>query len=127
MSISFQPYISKSNLWVFPEGCLKQPDLYEVNFSNANAYDVLDALGLSMGCDQDPMLIGVFSNILSGTLRKHIGHRSPAIDSIVDERPGQMKMIYLGREAGYIERRMFELAKLVLKSNVIGATHIGWG
>jgi hypothetical protein len=126
MSISF-PYISNSNLWVLPDGCRAQPDFFEVNLSKANAYDVLDALGLSTSSDEDPMPIGAFSNILSTTLRRYIGHRSPAIDKKMGDSPGHMRTTFLGRDAGYIEQRMFDLAKLVLRSKTIGATHIGWG
>ncbi len=38
-----------------------------------------------------------------------------------------MTVVHVGRDEGYIEKRLGDLAALIQRSRAIGATHIGWG
>jgi hypothetical protein len=128
MSISFMPYIydSARALWVYPDKVREDVDSFELNLSNANALDIIEAIGL------DPESSGIvaidrFSDMLAATVRKHLDARSPAIPPMVDSEPGRVTMHYPGRRGGYIESRLGDLARLVQRARAVNASHIGWG
>jgi hypothetical protein len=127
MTISFMPYVhdGRRDIWVFPDQVRDDIDSYEVNLSNVNAVDVLAALGLPP--ETNVLAIDVFANLVTAALRRHLGHRSSAIEPSVDHQPGRIAIIDCGRAEGYIETRLGHLARLVQRSRAISATHIGWG
>jgi len=48
--------------------------------------------------------------------------------STVEERePGRMTIIHIGRDEGYIERKLGALMKAIRRGREIGATHFSWG
>jgi len=102
----------------------------EFSLSNANAADVLDALGIEDAFSEGPWPIQRFRALLVVARRKRLGHASPAIPVIETRKPGTMLVIDYGRAEGYIEQKLAKLAKLsdlVNKGVEIGATHVGWG
>lgn len=127
MTVSFNPYVrdTAAALWRFPKP--QAADTVEaIEVSNANAADILAALGLA-DPHAEPMPLSAFSNLVTAALRRHIGKRSPAYASVEDTQPGRMSITYCGRSEGYIERRLGELAVMTQEARAIGATHIGWG
>jgi len=73
------------------------------------------------------MPINAFSALVTAALRRHLGQRSPAIPPVEDTEPGRMTINHLGRAEGYLERRLGNLASLIQRSRLLGATHVGWG
>jgi hypothetical protein len=88
MSISFYPYVKNesSQRFEFPTVCMNN-EIYEINLCNANAYDILQTLGLPT--QGEPVAIGDFARLLSATLRKHIDRKSPEIPPSEDRQPGR--------------------------------------
>ena len=128
MTISFMPYIYDATraLWVYPEQVRADSDSYELNLSNSNALDLLEAIGLPV--ESDGMVpIDSFSDQIAAAVRAHLDQRTPAIPTIVDSQPGQMTIYHVGRRGGYIEERLGDLARLVQRARAVNATHIGWG
>jgi hypothetical protein len=128
MSISFMPYVydATRELWVYPDKVREDVDSYELNLSNANALDLLEAIGLppeSVGT----VAIDSFSEMLAAAVRAHLDRRSPAIAPTTDHQPGRVTIHHCGRRGGYIESRLGDLARLVENARGDGATHIGWG
>ncbi len=128
MSISFLPYVRDGarDMWVIPALARDHSDAFEVSVSNLNAVGVLLALGLS----PEPagiFALDAFSCLVTAALRRHLGQRSPETASAEQAEPGKITMIHLGRSEGYTERRLGDLAGLVQRSRLAGATHIGWG
>ena len=124
MSVSFTPYKASGQRFDLLPG----HDDREFSLSNANAADVLDALGIE--------------RLL---LRAHLA--DPALSDVADRRPAQaprprlpqpspspkrgsrgtMLVIECGRPEGYIEQKLAKLSYLVNEGLEIGATHVGWG
>ena len=128
MSISFLPYVRDDarDLWVMPALARDNADTFEVSVSNGNAVGLLLALGLSPEPD-GIFTLDAFSGLVTAALRRHLGQRSPEVAPAEQAEPGKMTMIHCGRSEGYIERRLGDLAGLVQRSRLAGATHIGWG
>ena len=123
MTVSFTLY--KANGQHFD--LLPGNDDREFNLSNANAADVLDALGIEDSFSQRPWPIACFRSLLVVARRKRLGHASPAIPVTEIRERGFMLMIDCGRAEGYIERKLAALSDLVNLGVETGATHIGWG
>jgi hypothetical protein len=122
------PYVydGARDMWVFPDSVRADADGYEVNLSNTNAFDLLEAMGLrpeSAGL----VAIDSFSGMVAAAVRRHLDRRSPAIAPTTDHQPGRMTIHHCGRRGGYIESRLGDLARLVENARGDGATHIGWG
>jgi hypothetical protein len=128
MSISFLPYVRDDarDQWVIPALARADGDAFEMSVSNGNAVELLLALGLSPEPD-GIFTLDAFSGLVTAALRRHLDQRSPEIAPAEHAEPGKMTMIHLGRSEGYIERRLGDLAGLVQRSRLAGATHIGWG
>ena len=128
MSVSFLAYVRDDarDLWVMPALARDNADTFEVSVSNGNAVELLLALGLSPEPD-GIFTLDAFSGLVTAALRRHLGQRSPEIAPAEYAELGKMMMIHLGRSEGYIERRLGDLAGLVQRSRLAGATHIGWG
>ena len=99
----------------------------EFSLSNANAADVLDALGIEATFSERPWPIPCFRALLIVARRKRLGHASPAIPVTETRKPGRMLVIDCGRPEGYIEQKLAKLSHLVNQGVEIGATHVGWG
>ena len=123
MTVSFTLY--KANGQHFD--LLPGNDDHEFNLSNANAADVLDALGIEESFSESPWPIPCFRALLVVARRKRLGHASPALPVTEMRERGFMLMIDCGRAEGYIERKLAALSDLVNLGVEIGATHVGWG
>jgi len=126
MPICFKPYVRDDapGGWKVPREAQQNVDDFDVNFTNANAYDVLATLGLR---PQPGMLsINAFGNLVTAALRRDLGRRSPAIPRSADRKSRDIIVINHGCAEGYIEARLGNLAGLVQRSRTINATHIGW-
>src|SRR5208282_4636237 len=97
------------------------------SLSNANAADVLDALGIEDSFSERPWPIPCFRALLIVARRKRLGHASPAIPVTETQEPGKMLVIDCGRPEGYIEQKLSKLSDLVNEGIEIGATRVGWG
>jgi len=128
LSISFMPYVydGACDFWVLPDAARHDADSYEVNLSNANAVDVLEAMGLRPEA-AGLVSIDSFSGMLAAAVRRHLDRRSRKIAPVTDREPRRITIHYCRRRSGYIEARLGDLARLVAKARGINATHIGWG
>jgi len=99
----------------------------EFSLSNANAADVLDALGIEETFSDRPWPISCFRALLVVARRKRLGHASPAISVTEMQEPGTMLVIDCGRAEGYIGQKLAMLSDLVNQDAELGATHVGWG
>jgi hypothetical protein len=99
----------------------------EFSLSNANAADVLDALGIEDSFSERPWPIPCFRALLIVARRKHLGHASQALPVTETQEPGKMLVIDCGRAEGYIEQKLAKISDLVNEGVEIGATHVGWG
>ena len=99
----------------------------EFSLSNANAADVLDALGIEDSFAERPWPIRFFRRLLTVARRKRLGHASPAMRATEMKKPGTMLVVDCGRAKGYIEQKLAKLSDLVNEGVEIGATHVGWG
>jgi hypothetical protein len=86
MSVSFTLY--KANGQRFD--LLPGHDDWEFSLSNANAADVLDALGIEDSFSERPCPIQCFRTLLIVARRKRLGHASPAIPVTEMRKPGTM-------------------------------------
>jgi hypothetical protein len=102
MTVSFNPL--KANGQVFTH--LPELDDLELSLSNANAADVLDALGIEHSFSPSPWPLPCFKARLVVARRKRLGHASPAIPVTETQEPGSMVLIDCGRAEGYIERKL---------------------
>jgi len=129
MSISFMPYVYDPGrrLWLLPHAARENPNAFELNVSNANGDDLLVALGFAPNLSCPPVAIASFAARVTNALRQRLGKRSPELQTIVDNDPGAIIVIYCGRREGYLEERLGDLAALVQRSRVADATHLGWG
>jgi hypothetical protein len=94
----------------------------DVNMSNTNASLVMRSLGLSLDpewCGQLP--IDIFLNICRAWLRQNLGNPSLEIETVVDG-----NFIDCGVGAGYINRRVHELALMAHRGREAGATDVVW-
>jgi hypothetical protein len=99
----------------------------ESSLSNANAADVLNALGIEDSFSERPGPIQCFRTLLIVARRKRLGHASRALPVTETQEPGKMLVIDCGRAEGYIEQKLANLSDLVNEGVEIGATHVGWG
>jgi hypothetical protein len=111
------------NCYNIPDECSNN-ESFELNVCNTNAEDILKSLGFAV--EGEPVAIGVFTQIISNALRKHLNQKSPLCKQVEIIETGKMTMIDMGRREGYIEAQIFELAKLAHRAKDAGATHIGW-
>ena len=123
MSVSFTP-LKASGQRFDP---LPGHDDREFSLSNANAADVLEALGIEDSFSERPWPIRCFRALLIVARRKRLGLASPAIPVTETQEPGTMLVIECGRTEGYIEQKLANLSDLVNEGVEIGATHVGWG
>jgi len=105
---------------------LSSDDL-EFSLSNANAADVLDALGIDTSYSVAPWPLPAFKALLIVTRRKRLGHASPAIPMSRKQESGRITLIECGRAEGYIEQKLAQLSDIMNQGLEIGATHVGWG
>ena len=75
MAVSFNPLKADGQLFTH----LPELDDVELSLSNANAVDVLDALGIEDAISASPWPLPCFKALLVVARRKRIGHASPAI------------------------------------------------
>jgi len=120
MSITFSTYRRNGDKFA---SVLTDEDA-QLDLSNANGRDVLEARGIEDICDAWP--IACFRAVLTVARRKRLGHRSPEIPFTEDREPGRMLVIDCGRDEGYIERRLEALSILVNRAFEAGATHVAW-
>lgn len=94
-----------------------------VQMSNSNAYDVLEALGYASdelaGRAEAEDIIG------RATLARALLEISPEIPSGTIRGDGAT-MIYLGREAGYVNRRIEQILSLAGQAREVGVP-VTWG
>lgn len=131
MSVVFVPYAApdtSGQLWLWPEVCRQDPDRFTLELCNGNAADVLDQLGFSGEAWLDePLRIEEFSRLVTYALRRRLGRRSPALPPQQLSLNGEgMRITDCGRAEGYIEQRLYDLARMAARAREIGATHIGW-
>jgi hypothetical protein len=129
MTVCFAPYVrgASSDAWVLPHFGRPDQEEFEVDVCNANAVDLLLALGLEPASYGHVIAIDVLSNLVTAAMRRHLGKRSPELPTIEDSEPGQLAIVHIGRVEGYIERRLGDLARAIQRSRTIGAKHISWG
>ena len=123
MSVSFALYKSSGQRFDLLPG----HDDGEFSLSNANAADVLDALGIEDSFSERHWPIQCFRTLLIVARRKRLGHASRALPVTETQEPGKMLVIDCGRAEGYIEQKLAKLSDLVNEGVEIGATHVGWG
>ena len=123
MSVSFVLYKASGQRF----DPLPGHDDREFSLSNANAADVLDALGIEDSFSERPWPIPCFRALLIVARRKRLGHASRHIPVTETRKPGTMLVIDCGRAEGYIEQRLAQLSDLVNEGIEIGATRVGWG
>ena len=123
MSVSFTLYKASGQRF----DPLPGHDDREFSLSNANAADVLEALGIEDSFSERPWPIRCFRALLIVARRKRLGHASPAIPVTETQESRKMLVIDCGRAEGYIEQKLAKLSDLVNEGVEIGATHVGWG
>jgi hypothetical protein len=123
MTVAFRPLKATGDLFTH----LPELDDLEFSLSNANAAEVLDALGIEDASSASPWPLPCFKVLLVVARRKRFGHASPAIPVSETREPSSMLLIDCGRNEGYIERELALLSDLVNRAAEVGATHIGWG
>ena len=80
MTVCFTPYVPRRGTvetWVLPHIGRPDQEDFEVDMCNANAIDLLLALGLEPASYGDVIGIDVFSNLVTAAMRRHLGKRSP--------------------------------------------------
>jgi hypothetical protein len=128
MTVCFAPYIHDptGDAFELPHLGREDQEDFELGVCNANAVDLLLALGLDPSANGGVMAIGAFSSLVTAALRRHLGCRSPELPTVEDAQPGQITMIHVGRREGYIERKLGALMLAIQRSRAIGASHFGW-
>ena len=128
MSVCFLPFIydTARGAWTLPGRASQDTDAFTLSLANANAADLLNALGIAPEPAPEPLPIGLMSALVTRALRRRLDKRSVAIAPVIDAQPGTMTLIRCGRRAGYVEERLGDLARLIQRSCAIGATHPGW-
>ena len=129
MSVCFAPYVRDADrdTWALPHIGRPDQEEFEVDVCNANAVDLLLTLGLEPASYGDVIAIDVFANLVTAALRRHLGKRSPELPTVQDRELGRMTTIHIGRNEGYIERKLGALMKAIQRGREIGATHFSWG
>lgn len=129
MSVCFAPYVRDvdRDAWSLPHTGRPDQEEFEVDVCNANAIDLLLTLGLEPASYGDVIAIDVFSNLVTAALRRHLDKRSPGLSTVEEREPGRMTIIHIGRNEGYIERKLGALMKAIQRGREIGATHFSWG
>ena len=131
MTVVFAPYSApdaSGQFWRWPDACQHDPERFTLELNDRNAADVLARLGYP---DEtwldDPLPIGEFAALVRTALRRSLGKRSPALatQDLSPIRAG-MSISDCGREEGYVERRLHDLAMLAVRAREAGATHIAW-
>jgi hypothetical protein len=89
MTVSFNPLKANGQLFTH----LPELDDLEVALSNANAADVLDALGIEDSFSVSPWPLPCFKALLIVARRKRLGHASRAIPVTEMREPGSMLLI----------------------------------
>ncbi len=131
MTVTFLPYSAPDgdgHFWKCPDVCRREPELFQLELNNRNAADVLARLGYpdETWIDEPPR-IDEFAELVTGALRRSLGKRSPVLPSCELPPIGAgPTFIEGGRDEGYIERRLYDLAMLVARAREVGATHMGW-
>ena len=69
MTVNFKPYVFDQVRHTWCMLASPEDETFIVNLSNANAADVLAALGLSAADENNPMPIDTFSNLTTAALR----------------------------------------------------------
>ncbi|MCW8309355.1 hypothetical protein AruPA_20235 [Acidiphilium sp. PA] len=129
MSISFMPYVlnTADNVWTIAPGCETDDDRFDINMCNANALDVLEALGYpDMSVSDEPVSIELFLDRTTRALRGAIDRPSPAQEIRTSNTDYGMAIIIGARTEGYVQKRLHQLAVMARESRANGATHIGW-
>jgi len=146
VSICFGPHFHEagSDRCVLPPPARDSLDDYELSLANGNGVAILLALGLPPEPMGGPIAIDAFAGLVTAALRRHLGHlrgdnqdgfpsrssryshRSPEVRSHADAGAGRATIVHLGRREGYVEERLGDLARLVQRCRVIGATLIRW-
>ena len=130
MGISFVARVCdpQSGTLRLPENGAEDPDAFEVNVCNANGADLLRALGLPSAPEGGPAPIEAFRALVTAALRRHLGHRSPALPiRSKGGADGGMAMVSVDRREGYLETRLGDLARMAQRGREAGATHVIWG
>jgi len=122
MSISFTPLRLNGHHFEF----VQLPGDCELNLSQANGLDLLDALGIEDSYAGEPWPIQCFRTLVTVARRKRLGHLSPEIPTTEDKQEGRMTIIHCGRREGYIEQKLEEFSNLLNLGLEAGATHINW-
>jgi len=86
MTISFTPLRQHDNHY----GLVDVPEERELNLSNANGLNLLDASGTDDACPDEPWPIQYFRALVTVARRKRLGHLSPAIATSVDKECGRV-------------------------------------
>ena len=119
-------HIQDRDVWALPHIGRPDQEDFEVDVCNANAVDLLLTLGLEPASYGDVIAIDVFSNLVTAALRRHLDKRSPELSTVEEREPGRMTIIHIGRNEGYIERKLGALMKAIQRGREIGATHFSW-
>lgn len=129
MSIDFMPYVFEAteNMWLIPDACDTDDERFSINMCNANALDVLAALGFpDMSVSDAPVPIEDFLDRTTRALRGSIDRPSPAMEVRTSQTGYGMAIIIGARTEGYVQKRLHQLAVMARESRANGATHIGW-
>ena len=89
MTVSFNPLKADGQLFTH----LPELDDAELSLSNANAADVLNALGIEDVFSASPWPLPCFKALLVVARRKRIGDASPAVPVTEAQEPGSMLLI----------------------------------
>ncbi|MDD4937336.1 MAG: hypothetical protein PHT60_16355 [Acidiphilium sp.] len=130
MSITFMPYVrgTASTTWSIPDACDTDDERFSINMCNANALDVLERLGYpDMSVSDEPVPIEEFLERTTQALRRSIDRPSPALETRTCQTGYGMAIIIGGRQEGYVEKRLHQLAIMARECRDLGATHLGWG
>ena len=96
-----------------------------INVCNANAADILNALGLPNKPCGD-IAIDPFLGLCRSWLRANIGKTAPALPGARDKEPGKIEVVFFGRREGYLNEKIHALATMAVQAKEQGATHIVW-
>lgn len=123
MSITF--YATRRDTTSSDHGHIDVPGLEPINLSNANACDVIRAIGVDFddyGICTIP--IDEFINRCRNGLRAALRRPSPEKPEQIHVSDRGAAFIDCGRRAGYVESRLRELVTFAMRAQTIGATHI---
>ena len=81
MTVFFTPYVrnEERQTWELPHIGRPDQEELEVEVCNANAIDLLLALGFEPASYGDVIAIDVFSNLVTAAMRRHLGQRSGCV------------------------------------------------